>query len=310
MIKWGKRILLAIFLLLLTGCTSNREPSKIHLIVKSQNSDFWLSVKKGALACAEKNGYELVFLGPDEEYEYAEQIGIFEQSLSEQPDAIILAAGDFYLMSEPVKESKIPVFIIDSSVAGNYGEVVVMTDNAKIGADLGYEVMRRFGTTGTVGVINYVQTTSTAIERWNGFSETIAQNSDLEIVQVSYCDADIDLAEQQTRELLGKYPNLDVLVGLNAQSTIGAARAVEALNKEIFVGGVDCMVEQADYIEKGIIDVTVLQNPYMMGFYSVELVAQVLKGKSVEKTYFVDTYIIDSQTLFDKESQELIFPIE
>lgn len=308
---WKRAVMLILFLLLyLTGCNDKTKPERIHLIVKATDSEFWRSVKKGALACAEKNGYELIFLGPEQESQYMEQITIFEQSLNEKPDAIILAAGDYYLLSEPVKNSNIPIIILDSSVEGGYGEATVMTDNTRIGADLGGEVVKRFGTEGTIGVINYVQTTSTAIERWSGFSDTIARHSGLEIVSVQYCGADIDLAKQQTIEMIAKYPDIDVIVGLNAQSTIGAARAVEELKKQVFVGGVDCMVEQADYIEKGIIDVTILQNPYMMGFYSVEIAARVLAGEAVEKLNYVDTYIIDIETLFDKESQELIFPIE
>lgn len=295
------------------GCSREVKTLKVDLIVKETDSEFWISLYKGATAAANYYGIELNYLGPDEESDYTEQIDIFEKSIKKSPDAIILAAGDYYLMKEPVNRAKIPIIIVDSLVQGEEWDTYIATDNYNIGVKLAKEIIERFGTSGKVGVVNYIKNTSTAIDRSKGFIDTLEENSQLEIVDLMYCDGNIELATEQTRLMLNKNPDIDVMVGLNAQSTIGIARFIkerDALEPFIFVGGVDCLVEEANYIDMGILQVTILQNPYMMGYYSVENAYKLITGNTVEKNIFVDTYIIDKESLYDKESQELIFPFD
>lgn len=300
-------------LIQLLGCNRATEKIKVDMIVKETDSEFWLSMYKGASAAADKYGIELNYQGPDEESEYEKQVEIFEKSLKNRPDAIVLAAGDYYLMNEPVSRAKMPIIIVDSLVQGEEWDTFIATDNYNIGVNLAQEVIKRFGTSGKVGVINYIKNTSTAMERSKGFIETINGESQLEIVDVMYCDANIDVAKEQTRQMLNMNPDIDVMVGLNAQSTIGIARFIEerdGLEPSIYVAGVDCVVEEANYIDMGILQVTILQNPYMMGYYSVENAYKLVTGKTVERNISVDTYIIDKESLYDKESQELIFPFD
>lgn len=75
--------------------------------------------------------------------------------------------------------------------------------------------------------------------------------------------------------------------------------------------GVDdylCTVEEADYMEQGILDVAVLQNPYLMGYFSVETAYNVLTGKRVERNIHTEVYVIDKENMFSEEYQRLIFP--
>lgn len=68
------------------------------------------------------------------------------------------------------------------------------------------------------------------------------------------------------------------------------------------------MVEEAAYVEKGILDVAVLQNPYMMGYYSVETAYKILTERPYEKSVYTDVTVVDRENLFSKEHQQLIFP--
>lgn len=312
MIKNYILLLLMLVITIISGCNVTKKEIKVDLIVKTTESEFWQSLYKGAKVAADKYGIKLTFSGPKEEAKYREQRKIFEKRLKTNPQAIILAAGDYYSMGDLVGSTDIPVILVDSLIQGDDYASFISTDNYNVGVTLAREVIKRYGSRGNLGIISYVKNTSTAIDREKGFVDTIKAESHIKLIDTLFCEADIEKAKRQTKELIDKN-DVDIIVGLNAQSTIGIARAIEELtdkSRQIFVAGVDCVVEQADYIEKDIIQVSILQNPYMMGYYSVVSAYNLLQGYEVEKNTFVDMYIIDKESLFDKESQELIFPFE
>lgn len=304
--------MIAIMLLGLCSCNSVKKSYNVDIIVKSTNSEFWKSVYDGAKAAGAEYNIDLRFLGPTKEEDYNVQVSIFNQSLLSEPDAIILAAGDYTIMAEPVetaKDADIPVILVDSGVNSDAWVSFVSTDNYKAGNVLAEEIEKRVSSTVEIGVISFVKNSLPSLERTAGFSDYIRENTQMKIVETVYCDSDIDKAEQLTLEMIRNHPNIKVIAGLNAQSATGAARALETLERsDIFLAGIDCTVEEADYMERDILDVAVLQNPYLMGYYSVETAYKVLTGKRVEKNIYTEVYVIDKHNMFSEEYQRLIFP--
>lgn len=311
-----KRISAVLFILLilasLAACTSVKKTYKVDLIVKSTSSEFWESVYDGAKAAGAKYNIDLRFLGPTVEKDYQLQVSIIKQSILHEQDAIILAAGDFQMMAEPVGmavDAGIPVILVDSGVDSDKWTSFVSTDNQEAGKVLAQEIEKRVGGTAEIGVISFVKNSSPSLERTAGFSGYIESETDMKIVETVYCDSNIDKAKQLTKELLAVHPDIRVIAGLNAQSATGAARTLDELDRsDIFLAGIDCTVKEADFMEQGILDVAVLQNPYLMGYYSVEAAWQVLKGNRVEKNIRTDVYVVDKENMFSEEYQRLIFP--
>ena len=60
-------------------------------------------------------------------------------------------------------------------------------------------------------------------------------------------------------------------------------------------------------MEEGIVSVALLQNPYQMGYYSIEAACKHLRGETVGDVS-TGIYAVDSNTLFDDLYQQLIFP--
>ena len=65
------------------------------------------------------------------------------------------------------------------------------------------------------------------------------------VVDVVYCNSQFDKASQLTEELMEKYPNLEMIAGMNEYSSVGAARAVQKhdMEDQIQVVGVDSSQE-------------------------------------------------------------------
>ncbi|MBP7175064.1 MAG: substrate-binding domain-containing protein [Thermoclostridium sp.] len=311
-----KRIYIVLLILSIltsfTSCAAGKKNYEVDLIVKSTSSEFWESVFDGAKAAGSKYNIDLRFLGPTVEKDYSHQVSIIEQSILHKVDAIILAAGDYQMMAEPVSEAVdagIPVILVDSGVNSELWTTFVATDNQEAGRVLAQEIDKRVGGTAEIGVISFVKNSSPSLERIAGFNDYIIEKTKMKIVKTLYCDSSIDKAKQLTEELLTNHPGIRVIAGLNAQSATGAARALEQLGRsDIFLAGIDCTVEQADYMEQEILDVAILQNPYLMGYFSVEATFQVLKGERVEKNICTAVYVVDKENMFSEEYQRLIFP--
>ncbi|NLM10376.1 MAG: substrate-binding domain-containing protein [Clostridiaceae bacterium] len=304
--------LILVIILNLCSCTTAKKSFNVDLIVKSTDSEFWASVYDGAKAAGAKYNIDLRFLGPTKEKDYQNQVSIIKQSIVRQPDAIILAAGDYYIMAEPMEmavKAKIPVILVDSGVNSDKWTSFVSTDNYKAGEVLAQEIEKRVGGTAEIGVISFVKNSLPSLERTAGFSDYISEKTNMKIVETVYCDSNIEKSEQLTKEMIENHPTIKVIAGLNAQSATGAARALEALERsDIFLAGIDCTVEEADYMEQGIIDVAVLQNPYLMGYFSVETAYNVLMKKRVERNIRTEVYVVDKDNMFSEEYQRLIFP--
>ncbi len=296
----------------LCSCASTKRDYKVDLIVKSTSSEFWMSVYDGANAAGIKYNIDLRFLGPTMEKDYRNQVSIIEQSILHKPDGIILAAGDYQMMATPMtmaEEAKIPLILVDSGVESDKWISFVSTDNYEAGSVLAQEIEKRYGGRAKIGVISFVKNSSPSIERTNGFSNYINENTDMKIVDTVYCDSSIEKAEELTGEMIESHTDIQVIAGLNAQSATGAARALSKLERtDIFLAGIDCTVEQADYMEQGILEVAVLQNPYLMGYFSVETMYRVLRGEKVEKSIRTAVYVVDKDNMFDDEFERLIFP--
>ena len=161
-----------------------------------------------------------------------------------------------------------------------------------------------------IGVISFVKNSSPSIEREKGFQNFLnSSSSTLKVINKVYCDSNIDTAERLTIEMLKSYPDICGIAGLNAQSATGAARALKKLNRnDIFLAGIDCTMEEAEYMDKGILKTAVLQNPYMMGYYSMETCFKVLNDSAYERNVYIDVSVVDKSNMFEKENQQLIFP--
>lgn len=304
--------LTVILLISLCSCSTPKRTYTVALITKSVDSDFWKSVYNGAAAAGSNYNIEIRFMGPKEEKDYRQQVSYIEQAIQEKPDAIVLAAGDFNLMAKPMEEavkSGIPVILVDSSVNSQKWLSSVSTNNYQAGQTLAKEMTKRLPKNAKIGVISFVKNSSPSIERERGFQNYIQASSTLKIVDKVYCDSDFDIANKQTKEMLQSHPEIAAFAGLNAQSATGAARALtEMERKDVFLGAIDCTLEEADYMDRGILNVVVLQNPYMMGYYSIETVYKALNKKSYERNVYTDVCVVDKTNMFDKQNEQLIFP--
>lgn len=318
LVKMFVIMMLSLIMLLATCCTrasiSIAEKKKtIEVIAKLKDGDFWKTVKLGAEAAASEFNINVNFAAPSNEKEIDVQIGMVKDAINRKVDAIVLAACDYKQLVEAAEkaiDSGIPVIIIDSALDSNKVASFIATDNVAAGRNVGAKLVELIGRKGNIGVISFVKGSATADQRERGFLEAIDNYPEIKVLETEYCASDTELAEKLTLEMLNKHSNLDAVVALNGPSVVGAANAIHKLNLggKVKIVGVDCYPEAINFIEEGVIQATIVQNPYSMGYLGVKHALEVIDKKSVPKYVDTGSKVIDKRNMYLPENQKLLFP--
>ncbi len=298
-----------------SSCFWNQQSYTIVLIPKGTLSvDFWQSVYDGASAAADIYGIELILETPSAEDNYQEQIDMLAQLQQTDTDAIVLAASDYVLLADPVQEvidSGIPVVIVDSDVDNDNTVAYVGTDNEALGALLAENLCAYVEGEGEVGIISFVKDSHTAVLREQGFRDVMAQDDRFTLLETAYCNSDAEIAMELTIQMLNENPDIVAIAALNDPSIEGVCAALAYFpDRDIQLFSIDCTPKQVPYIESGDIDAAILQNPYQMGYYAVEVAYQYLEGDKTQSDIYTDLYAANIDLIFEDLYQQLVFPFE
>lgn len=88
----------AVLLLSLSGCMGDPnagDPHKVALVVKSSETQFFLSMFAGAEAAAAEYNIDLTITAPESEEDYVAQNLLVEQAVHDGAEAIVFSATDY-----------------------------------------------------------------------------------------------------------------------------------------------------------------------------------------------------------------------
>lgn len=279
--------------------------------LESEN-DFWEQVINGAKEASEAQEVNLEILAPSKEGNYETQKAFIIEAIKKKPDAIILAAEDYEKNSidaQKIKEHGIKLIIIDSGIKGKIEDVMIETNNYEAGIKMGYRIKKLLVKEGTAVIMNHSKSTLTGMEREKGIR--IALNDMEECIVASYdCNSNIDIAYENTINAINTYPDLKAIAALNQYTAIGVARAIKELDlsDKIKVVGFDRSIEQIKYLEEGIYDSLTIQNPFYMGYISMEKTVDLLQGEDVEAKLNIGSTVITKENMYIGMNQRLLFP--
>ncbi|MGI6777217.1 MAG: substrate-binding domain-containing protein [Acetivibrionales bacterium] len=126
-------------------------------------------------------------------------------------------------------------------------------------------------------------------DRWNGFQDQIKDIPGYTVEVVADQDAWLqDDAVAAVDGMLAANPDLNIIYGFNEGSAIGATMAVKNSGNagKVFVFGIDAneqlinMIKDPDNILQG----TTSQDPFMMGYLTMEVLIKGLKGEDISAT--------------------------
>lgn len=212
---------------------------------------------------------------------------------------------------EACKRANVPVITVDKNVkSGN--AAWVGRDNKEMGRLVGERLIELLGgvdkAQGTVLEIQGTAGSTTMMNRRDGFHEALEKAPNLKIVQSSYCDYDRSKAIPATQDLLQANKDVVAIFGHNDDMAIGAAQVCSEQGlKDVFVCGVDGLMEAVLKIESGNYACTASNDPVLMGQTAVDTAIKLMNGESVEAFVDAGTVVIDAQNVSEYANKELDF---
>lgn len=301
--------------LALSGCDPNAgKPHKVALVVKSSETQFFLSMFAGAEAAAAEYNIDLTITAPDSEEDYEAQNLLVEQAVSNGAEAIVFSATDYEntaVAIDSAAQQGVGIIAIDSDVNSSAVKTYIGTDNYAAGRMAAQAALERTEGQLNVGIVNYGLNSANGQERERGACDALAESGRAQVVQVVHTLAEASSAQADTVALLQEHPEINALLAFNEPTSVGAAEAVRelGLSDTVFLVGFDSNVETVDDLQTGEVDALVVQNPYAMGYLGVESAYKLLTGRAGELEPTVDTAtrIVDRENLFAMDSQKALF---
>lgn len=301
-------------IMLIAGMAAPKAPMRVIAVLKTMdvNMEFWAVVKTGMRTAAKEFDVDLDIRGPMMESDVAGQITILESAVAERPKAIILAASDFSALVGPVENAKkkgIRVITLDSGINSAIPETFVATNNIEAGEKMGVEMARLAVPGKEIALVNHIKGATTAIEREEGALRAITKDGRFKILDTRYTENVEDNAYAITIELLKNRPQLGGIMAMNEVSTVGVARALrDKKRSDVRLVGFDNSLFEIKLIEEGIIDATVIQQPFNMGYLAVRAARTAEAGRRLEP--FIDTgsLLITAENMYLPELQKSLFP--
>ena len=315
--KWIMRVVLLVLIVggtILSASSHREEPKKIALVLKiiDSSNDFWSSFIQGAEMAAKEYGVTLTMAAPNAETKYEEQGVLIEEAIEAKPDAVVLVPAHYtetQKYAKKIEDAGIPLILTDSMMEEVNGSGVVATDNVEAGRKMGRYVAENFEEIQSIGIVGHVKGTSTATERELGFREGLGELEE-KVVDVVFCDSDYRKAYLVTKEMLERYPSINVIAGLNEYSSVGAARAVNelGLKGKVRMVGFDSSIKEVEYLEDETFSAIVVQKPLNMGYLCVEKAVRLLNREKISEVVDSGSVLITKETMYTEENQKLLFP--
>ncbi|MBQ7274468.1 MAG: substrate-binding domain-containing protein [Clostridiales bacterium] len=295
--------------------TTNRK-SFIVVIGKSDTSAFWQSVASGANAAAAEYNLDMNFVAPVHEESYEDQNDMIRAAINGRARAIVFSAIDYNGNADAINEAieaGIPVIIIDSDVNSDRVSCRIMTDNYLAGRMAGEQAVHNNEGELTVGIINYDINSMNGQERERGFCDAVNESGRVAGIYTVNCLSTEESAYEETTALLNEHPEINTIAALNELMSLGSGYAVRDLElaDSVDIYAFDSNVISVGMLETGEIDGLIVQNPYAMGYLSVEAAYNLINGRelSSENIDTTTTYVSESN-MYDPSIQRLIFRFE
>jgi len=313
-------VMILLSILLLVSCARGAEihsvPDKqreVVLIVKNKDGEFWNTVKMGAEAAAKEFNVKLIFDGATIESDVNAQIELVNKYLAYGTDGLVLAANDYKKLASAVAKADkmgVPVVTIESEVDAPEVRSFIGIDNYEAGRQAALKMKELSDGKGQFIILNFVKGSRNAEQREQGIRDEWKDTPDMQVLESVYCNSDSPSCAQMTKEMLDKYGDIDGILALNAVASIGAAEQLQQMSQDGLVKLVafDNTPEELEWLQEGVIQATVIQNPFSMGYLGVKTAVEAMNRQSVVKKIDTGTKVIDANNMFWSDNQKMLFP--
>ncbi|MBO1515407.1 sugar ABC transporter substrate-binding protein [Metabacillus bambusae] len=290
MLKKSKLLLLIVFVFsaiiigFITKSFADEKP-KVVVVLKDLNSQYWEIVNAGVNKGFQDFGMDGKVLAP-RVGTVEEQNEILEQVLKEKPDVLVVSPiipSETIPILEKFVKINIPVLLLDTDDPWAQKTTYVGTNNFELGEKAGSLLASHLQPGDEVALIGGDLTSPVSGDRMMGAKRTLEDAGIIVAGQVTELSNDSEPIRNAMTTILKNHPNIK---GVMASNDVMALEVIDVIKEHginMPVTGADGITEMLELIEEGTIPGTVAQNPYDMGYLSIENALKVSEGEKVEK---------------------------
>ena len=297
-----------------TGATSGSTSSSgsgsasktVGATLLSLQYPFLVTLNDAMKAEAGKQNLNLISLDPRQST--ATELTQIEDLITKKPDAIVMIPVDQKAsQAAAAKENadRIPLILVHTRFSDDFtGQYVsyVGSDDTEAGQIEGKYALDQLPDGGSIVYLVGQYGGASTERRKTGFDNAIAGSS---IKVATEVEAKGSRAEAKTvmEDLLRRYPNKGDIVGVVAQSdemALGASSAIKEAGRSgefKFIIGVDGSDAGLKAVQSGDMTATVFQDAVGQGTKAMQVAADVIAGKSVDKEYKIPFQLVTKDNL-------------
>ncbi|MFJ5760177.1 sugar ABC transporter substrate-binding protein [Neobacillus sp. NPDC093182] len=291
MLKKGKMfpIIGAVISMIVLGFISvtfaDKKPTVV-VVLKAADSKYWNIMKAGMEKGFKDFGIDGKVIVPSEAIPQ-KQVELLTKTYKEKPDVIITAPYSSSVGPTLETFTDIPILLVDTDLAIKNKTAYIGTDNNDLGKKAGAFLASQLQPGDKAAIIGGDISFSVFKERIEGAALSL-QNAGIEIAYTKTGIADDPKAvHKAVSRVLRDHPDIKGVVTSHDTIALPVAKELEEDGLLIPVIGPDGLNEMLELIADGTLPGTMAQNPYDMGYLSVETAMKVIKGENVEP--FVDS---------------------
>jgi len=265
-----------------------------------QDDQFFNVIQKGMQAAADDLGVELLLSNSNNKQD--KEMELVNTYIARGVDAIVISPLSGTASIAPLQRAHdkgIKVITYNSPLEADFPVSYVNSSQSELGSGSG-KVAREFIDKNLDGTIKVATLAFKSLlpeisdMRVNGFLNEITDIAGVEVVS----QQDAWLAEDalaKAGDILTANPDLDIIYAANDGGTVGAVMAVKNAGKDIAVFGIDASEQLANFLtdDTDILQATTGQQPFQIGYQSVEFAVKAIKGEPVEPTVIVPGMVLD-----------------
>jgi ribose transport system substrate-binding protein len=285
--------------ILLSAASASAAGLRFGSTYMTLNNPYFIALNNGIKAVVEANGDRLITLDPA--LNQARQNAEIGEFIAQRVAAIFLAPVDWKEIRpalEKAKKAGIPVIIVDAPVYDTaLVACTIASDNYKAGVLVAQDVMRRAKSANVVLLEH--PTAKSAIDRTQSFVDATKDDPNIRIVARQSSNGQLEQAMPVMEGIIRANRRIDVVMGLNDPTAMGALAALQAAKRDkgVLIYGVDGAPGAKKLIRDGKMTATVAQSPMNIGKTAGETAYRILRKEAVQPLILIPVFLIDKSNV-------------
>lgn len=285
------------------------EGSNVALVLGVKGSPFYQALQCGAQDEAKKLGLNLTVSAPDQ-FAADSQIPVVNAVAATKPAVAAIVPTDAQALVAPMKQLAdmgTKVITVDQTINDtSFVQTQVLTDNHQGGVLAADAMNELLGGKGSVIVITQPPGSAAQDARTTGFEEQLKTYAGITYLGAQYQSDDPQKAAEIVTSTLSAHPDLAGIFATNDQGAIGAITGLRQAGAagKIKVVAYDAATAEVAAFKNGTIHALIAQDPKLEGEVAMQKAADLIAGKTMDKTTLTKIVTITAGNAADADTYE------